>query len=484
MAKTCVNFSKKCGGCPLLALPYPRQTAEKQQRLQKLLGGFAPVAPLRTMAEPWHYRNKAIASFATQQGKLVCGLYAEGTHKVLPSADCLLQNEVLNRTLAAVQDAARACRYTAFDEDKRTGLLRHVVLRCSRKGQVLVTLVTPGPELPGSRNFCAALRKKAPWVVSIVQNINPTVSSAVLGSREKTLYGPGFVLDTLCGLQFAISSRSFYQVNPRQTEVLYRAALDAAKLTGKETVVDAYCGIGTIGLCAAPHAGQVIGVERNPAAVKDAAANARHNKLSNAKFVCADATEWMAAAADEGLHPDVVFLDPPRAGSTPECIAAVAKMAPRRVVYVSCDPETLARDVAIFARHGYKAKGFTPVDLFPQTRHVETVVLLSHKKADSYIHIDVEFGEGEGKIPVDSIAKRAETYKPKEKVTYKMIKEYIEAKYGFKVHTAYIAEVKRNLGLPMYDAPNAVEELKQPRKHPTPEKVEAIKDALRYFAVI
>ena len=484
MAKTCVNFSKKCGGCPLLALPYPRQTAEKQQRLQKLLGGFAPVAPLRTMVEPWHYRNKAIASFATQQGKLVCGLYAEGTHKVLPSADCLLQNEVLNRTLAAVQDAARACRYTAFDEDKRTGLLRHVVLRCSRKGQVLVTLVTPGPELPGSRNFCAALRKKAPWVVSIVQNINPTLRSAVLGNREKTLYGPGFVLDTLCGLQFAISSRSFYQVNPQQTEVLYRAALDAAKLTGKETVVDAYCGIGTIGLCAAPHAGQVIGVERNPAAVKDAAANARHNKLTNAKFVCADATEWMTAAAGEGLHPDVVFLDPPRAGSTPECIAAVAKMAPRRVVYVSCDPETLARDTALFARHGYKAKGFTPVDLFPQTRHVETVVLLSHKKADSYIHIDVEFGEGEGKIPVDSIAKRAEAYKPKEKVTYKMIKEYIEAKYGFKVHTAYIAEVKRNLGLPMYDAPNAVEELKQPRKHPTPEKVEAIKDALRYFAVI
>ena len=484
MAKTCVNFSKKCGGCPLLALPYPRQTAEKQQRLQKLLGGFAPVAPLRTMAEPWHYRNKAIASFATQQGKLVCGLYAEGTHKVLPSVDCLLQNEVLNRTLAAVQDAARACRYTAFDEDKRTGLLRHVVLRCSRKGQVLVTLVTPGPELPGSRNFCAALRKKAPWVVSIVQNINPTLSSAVLGNREKTLYGPGFVLDTLCGLQFAISSRSFYQVNPRQTEVLYRAALDAAKLTGKETVVDAYCGIGTIGLCAAPHAGQVIGVERNPAAVKDAAANARHNKLSNAKFVCADATEWMAAAADEGLHPDVVFLDPPRAGSTPECITAVAKMAPRRVVYISCDPETLARDVAIFARHGYKAKGFTPVDLFPQTRHVETVVLLSHKKADSYIHIDVEFGEGEGKIPVDSIAKRAEAYKPKEKVTYKMIKEYIEAKYGFKVHTAYIAEVKRNLGLPMYDAPNAVEELKQPRKHPTAEKVEAIKDALKHFEII
>ena len=484
MPNTCVNYEKKCGGCPLLALPYREQLAKKQARLQELLGGFAPVKAVQGMAEPLHYRNKAIASFATQRGKLVCGLYAEGTHRVLPGADCLLQEEILNKTLATVLDAARACRWTAYDEDRGTGLLRHTVLRSSGDGKVLVTLVTPGPDLPGSKNFCTALRKKAPWVVSIVQNINPTRSSAVLGSREKTLYGPGFVLDTLCGTQFAISSRSFYQVNRTQTEVLYKKALELAKLTGRETVIDAYCGIGAIGLCAAPRAKQVIGVERNPAAVKDAAANARRNKIANARFVCADATEWMAAAAGEGLHPDVVFLDPPRAGSTPECIAAVNKMKPRRVVYVSCDPETLARDVAAFTRLGWRAAKFCPVDLFPQTKHVETVVLLSHKKADSYIHIDVEFGEGEGKIPVDSIAKRAEAYKPKEKVTYKMIKEYIEAKYGFKVHTAYIAEVKRNLGLPMYDAPNAVEELKQPRKHPTPEKVEAIKDALRYFAVI
>ena len=484
MPNTCVNYEKKCGGCPLLALPYREQLAKKQARLQELLGGFAPVKAVQGMAEPLHYRNKAIASFATQRGKLVCGLYAEGTHRVLPGADCLLQEEILNKTLAAVLDAACVCRWTAYDEDRGTGLLRHTVLRSSGDGKVLVTLVTPGPDLPGSKNFCTALRKKAPWVVSIVQNINTTRSSAVLGSREKTLYGPGFVLDTLCGTQFAISSRSFYQVNRTQTEVLYKKALELAKLTGRETVIDVYCGIGTIGLCAAPLAKQVIGVERNPAAVKDAAANARRNKIANARFVCADATEWMAAAAGEGLRPDVVFLDPPRAGSTPECIAAVNKMKPRRVVYVSCDPETLARDVAAFTRLGWRAAKFCPVDLFPQTKHVETVVLLSHKKADSYIHIDVEFGEGEGKIPVDSIAKRAEAYKPKEKVTYKMIKEYIEAKYGFKVHTAYIAEVKRDLGLPMYDAPNAVEELKQPRKHPTPEKVEAIKDALRYFAVI
>ena len=484
MPNTCVNYEKKCGGCPLLALPYREQLAQKQARLQELLGGFAPVKAVQGMAEPLHYRNKAIASFATQRGKLVCGLYAEGTHRVLPGADCLLQEEILNKTLAAVLDAARACRWTAYDEDRGAGLLRHTVLRSSGDGKVLVTLVTPGPDLPGSKNFCTTLRKKAPWVVSIVQNINPTRSSAVLGSREKTLYGPGFVLDTLCGTQFAISSRSFYQVNRTQTEVLYKKALELAKLTGRETVIDAYCGIGTIGLCAAPLAKQVIGVERNPAAVKDAAANARRNKIANARFVCADATEWMAAAAGEGLHPDVVFLDPPRAGSTPECIAAVNKMKPRRVVYVSCDPETLARDVAAFTRLGWRAAKFCPVDLFPQTKHVETVVLLSHKKPDSVINVKVEFGEGEGKIPLDNIEKRAESYKPKERVTYKMIKEYIEEKYGFKVHTAYIAEVKRDLGLPMYDAPNAVEELKQPRKHPTPEKVEAIKDALKHFEII
>ena len=215
-----------------------------------------------------------------------------------------------------------------------------------------------------------------------------------------------------------------------------------------------------------------------------AIANARRNHIENARFLCADAGEAARYLEGEGVRPDVVCVDPPRKGLAEDVVDTIADMGPERVVYVSCDPGTLGRDVKRFAGRGYTLKKAVAVDMFPRTAHVETVVLLSHKKADSYIHIDVEFGEGEGKIPVDSIAKRAEAYKPKEKVTYKMIKEYIEAKYGFKVHTAYIAEVKRDLGLPMYDAPNAVEELKQPKKHPTPEKVEAIKDALRYFAVI
>ena len=424
------------------------------------------------MAEPLHYRNKAIASFATQRGKLVCGLYAEGTHRVLPGADCLLQEKILNKTLAAVLDAARACRWTAYDEDRGTGLLRHTVLRSSCSGKVLVTLVTPGPDLPGSKNFCTALRKKAPWVVSIVQNINPTRSSAVLGSREKTLYGPGFVLDTLCGTQFAISSRSFYQVNRTQTEVLYKKALELAKLPGRETVIDAYCGIGTIGLCAAPLAKQVIGVARNPAAVKDAAANARRNKIVIARFVCADATEWMAAAAGEGLHPDVVFLDPPRAGSTPECIAAVNKMKPRRVVYVSCDPETLARDVAAFTRLGWRAAKFCPVDLFPQTKHVETVVLLSKGEVDSK------------KIRVEFSLEDMDMSEFQDGATYPQIKEYVLEHTGLKVSNLYISQIKRKCGIGVgknYNLPKS-EDSRQPQC--PQEKEKAIREAFKYFGMI
>ena len=234
----------------------------------------------------------------------------------------------------------------------------------------------------------------------------------------------------------------------------------------------------------ASRAKKLIGAEIIPSAVENARKNAAHNHVANAEFLCGDAKDAARILYERGERPDVIVIDPPRKGCDAAVITTIAAMRPTRVVYVSCDPATLARDLKQFTAEDYNIEAVTPVDMFPGTAHVETVVLLSHKKADSYIHIDVEFGEGEGKIPVDSIAKRAEAYKPKEKVTYKMIKEYIEAKYGFKVHTAYIAEVKRDLGLPMYDAPNAVEELKQPRKHPTPEKVEAIKDALRYFAVI
>ena len=226
-------------------------------------------------------------------------------------------------------------------------------------------------------------------------------------------------------------------------------------------------------------------MELNQDAVRDAVNNAKLNQISNIRFYCNDAGRFMVNMAERGDRADVVIMDPPRSGSTEEFMDSIKKMGADKLVYISCNPETLARDLRYMKKLGYRVDGnAVGVDMFAETYHVETVVLLSHKKPDGHINVKVEFGEGEGKVPLDNIAKRAEEYKPKERVTYKMIKEYIEAKYGFKVHTAYIAEVKRDLGLPMYDAPNAVEELKQPRKHPTVEKVEAIKDALKHFEVI
>ena len=477
MPVTCTNYKLKCGGCPLLNQPYPDQLKRKQQLEQCLLGRFAPVSPVLGQAEPWHYRNKAIATFATgPRGRLTCGIYAAGTHRVLPYTDCLLQDTVINQTIAAVLEAARACRWPAFEEDRGTGLLRHVLVRRGKtSGQVLVVLVTAQENLPGSRNFVKALREKAPWVTSVVQNCNPRRTSAVLGSDVRTLYGPGKITDTLCGLQFAISPRSFYQVNPEQTEVLYAKAIEFAALTGKETVIDAYCGIGTIGLCAAGRAKQVIGVERNPDAVRNACANAAANKINNARFICADATDWMRAAAqpNSGLpHPDVVFLDPPREGSTPACIDAVAAMKPKRVVYVSCNPETLARDLTHLTRRGWKALKIQPVDMFPHTEHVETVVLLSKGEVDSK------------KIRVEFSLEDMDMSEFQDGATYTQIKDYVLEHSGLKVSNLYISQIKRKCGIEVgknYNLPKS-EDSRQPMC--PPEKEKAIREAFKYFGMI
>ena len=340
------------------------------------------------------------------------------------------------------------------------------------------------PILPSKNNFVKALLKLHPEITTVAINVNNRNTSMVLGDKEHVIYGKGYIEDELCGKRFRISPKSFYQVNPVQTEILYGKALEYAGLTGKETVVDAYCGTGTIGMIASDKAGKVIGVELNADAVRDARSNAKANQIRNIQFYQNDAGKFLVEMASQGAKVDVVMMDPPRSGSTEEFMSSVVQIGPERIVYVSCNPETLVRDLKYFNKKGYRVVKGVGVDMFPFTEHVETVVLLSHKKPDGHINVKVEFGEGEGKVPLDNIAKRAEGYKPKERVTYKMIKEYIEAKYGFKVHTAYIAEVKRDLGLPMYDAPNAVEELKQPRKHPTAEKVEAIKDALKHFEII
>ena len=476
----------KCGGCQLTRLSYAEQLQWKQQRVAELLDGICEVRPILGMDDPFHYRNKVHAVLSVDKaGKPISGVYAMGTHRVVPVRHCLIEDRRADRIIQTIVAMLPAYKLRIYNEYTHRGFLRHILIRTGHvTGQIMVVLVATSLEFPGKKAFVQELIQRHPEITTVVLNCNQRETSMVLGTKEITLYGEGYMEDELCGKRFRISPQSFYQVNAKQCEVLYRTAIDAAHLTGAETLLDAYCGTGTIGLCASDGCKQLIGVELNADAIRDAKENARRNGVENARFLCDDAGRFMQKLAKEGNAPDVVMMDPPRAGSDQKFLQSLLMLKPKRVVYVSCNPETLARDLRVLVDGGYRAEWATPVDMFPGTEHVETVVLLSHKRADSYIHIDVEFGEGEGKIPVDSIAKRAEAYKPKEKVTYKMIKEYIEAKFGFKVHTAYIAEVKRNLGLPMYDAPNAVEELKQPRRHPTPEKVEAIKDALRYFAVI
>ena len=348
----------------------------------------------------------------------------------------------------------------------------------------MVVVSVNAKSLPKREKLISKLRKVSDRIISIVLNINTKRNNLVLTEENVILWGKDRISDTLCGVKFDISPQSFFQVNPVQTEKLYSKALEYADIDENTSVMDIYCGIGTISLCAAKNAKSVVGVEIVERAIEDAKENAVKNDIENAIFYADSAENIVPKLIEKGERPDVVILDPPRKGSDESTLTAIIKAQPKRVVYVSCNPATLARDARFLNDNGYTITATTAFDLFPHTSHVETVVLLSHKKPDGHINIKVEFGEGEGKVPLDNIAKRAEEYKPKERVTYKMIKEYIEAKYGFKVHTAYIAEVKRDLGLPMYDAPNAVEELKQPRKHPTAEKVEAIKDALKYFGVI
>ena len=479
---------KKCGGCQLQNLSYPEQLEFKQRKVEKLLKRFCTVEQIIGMKTPYHYRNKVQAAFYTdKKGKIISGVYQSGSHHVVGIDSCQMEDVIADKIIVAVRKLLPSFRMTTYNEDTGKGFLRHILVkRGFATNQIMLVLVTGTPVFPSKNNFVKAILKQFPEITTIVQNINPYRTNLVLGDNQKVLYGKGYIEDILCGCRFRISPKSFYQINPVQTEVLYGKAIEFANLKGNETVLDTYCGIGTIGIIAAKNgAGNVIGAELNGDAVRDAIVNARANNLKNIRFYKADAGEFMREAADEDEKPDVVFMDPPRAGSDRKFLDSLIKMSPKKVVYVSCNPETLARDLAYLTQNSpYKAQKIQPVDMFPHTAHIETVVLLSRKKPDGHINVKVEFGEGEGKLPLDNIAKRAEEYKPKERVTYKMIKEYIEAKYSFKVHTAYIAEVKRDLGLPMYDAPNAVEELKQPRKHPTAEKVEAIKDALRYFEIM
>ena len=474
----------RCGGCDFRHMDREEELEAKRQRVQDALrriGGSDVTVETIFSGEPLHYRNKSQYPVSAD-GQV--GFYKARSHQVIPVDCCRIQKPQADAAAEALRRYIRECGVPCYDERTRRGLVRHLYVRTNSAGQSLVCVLVNGRKLPCEDALVSFMRQALPNAVGVVLGVNTQPTGAVLGSEYRTLWGADVLEDTLCGLSFRLSVPSFYQVNHDMAEVLYDTAVDFAGLTGHETVLDLYCGAGTITQVLARQARHVIGGEIVPEAIRDARASARRNGVENVEFLEGDAADVAAELTRRQLRPDVICVDPPRKGLVPEVIASIAAMAPRRVVYVSCDPGTLGRDVKRFAEMGYLTRRAVAVDLFPRTRHVETVVLLSHKKPDGHINVKVEFGEGEGKVPLDNIAKRAEEYKPKERVTYKMIKEYIEAKYGFKVHTAYIAEVKRDLGLPMYDAPNAVEELKQPRKHPTAEKVEAIKDALKHFEVI
>ena len=483
--------ARQCGGCQLQAVSYEEQKAFKEKKLRghlERIGGFKelPMEPLIGMDEPYHYRNKAQFPVGrNKEGRIVTGFYAGRTHAIIENRDCALgipQNkEVLDRVIAHMEKYNIA----PYDEMTGKGLVRHIFVRYGFfTGELMVCLIINGQDLPHQKELVEKLGE-IPGMTSISLNINKKRNNVILGDKVKTIWGKEYITDKIGDISYEISPLSFFQVNPHQTWKLYSKALEYADLHGEETVWDLYCGIGTISLFLAQKAKFVRGVEIVPAAIEDARRNAHLNEIDNVEFFVGKAEEVLPREYEKnGVYADVIVVDPPRKGCDEMLLKTILKMQPKRVVYVSCDSATLARDLRFLCDNGYELKKVCGVDQFPQTVHVETVVLLSHKKPDSVINVKVEFGEGEGKIPLDNIEKRAESYKPKERVTYKMIKEYIEAKHGFKVHTAYIAEVKRDLGLPMYDAPNAVEELKQPRKHPTPEKVEAIKDALKHFEVI
>lgn len=370
--------SGRCGGCQYLDIPYEEQLKKKQASLQALLGSYCKVYPVKGMDHPYHYRNKVHAVFGYRKGEAVSGVYEAGTHNLLPVETCLIEDEKADEIIGTIRGMLKSFKIRTYDEDTGYGLLRHVLVRRGiATGELMVVLVTASPVFPSKNNFVKALREKHPEITTIVQNINGRGTSMVLGEKEHVLYGKGYIEDVLCGCRFRISPRSFYQINPIQTEYLYEKAIELAGLTGTETVLDAYCGIGTIGIIASRQAGQVIGVELNPDAVRDGVQNARCNSRENIRFFCNDATKFMMQMAENGAYADVVFMDPPRSGSTREFIQAVAAVKAKRVVYVSCGPDTLARDLEVFRKAGYKAAGAWGYDLFPQTSHCEVVVLMS-----------------------------------------------------------------------------------------------------------
>ena len=466
-------YAGKCGGCAYRHLTYPEELWAKRQRVQDALtriGGLdLTVEEILGAKNPEHYRNKSQYPVGAD-GSI--GFFQARTHKVVPIRRCLIQTEAADRTAQAVGEWMRRYKISAYDETTGKGLVRHVCVRVNRKGESLCCVVVNGNKVPREPELAAYVTAAVPHTVGVLLNSNTRRGNVVLGDKYRTLFGRNYLMDTLCGLEFKLSMPSFYQVNRDQAEVLYGKALKFAGLTGNETVLDLYCGIGTITLCLAKAAKRVIGAEIVPPAIRDAKENALRNHIENAEFFCGDAADIAAKLESDGLRPDVVTVDPPRKGLAPEVIASVAAMGPEKVVYVSCDPATLGRDVKIFREFGYEAKRAAAVDMFPGTAHVETVVLLSKGEVDSK------------KIRVEFSLEDMDMSEFQDGATYPQIKEYVLEHTGLKVSSLYISQVKRKCGLEVgknYNLPKSVDS-KQPQC--PPEKEKAIREALKYFQMI
>ena len=379
--ETVCSVAKKCGGCRYQGVSYQEQLRRKQRITEGLLKKFGKVEPIIGMEDLYYYRNIVHAAFGRdRKGNVISGIYEEKSHRIVSVDDCMIEDKKSQEIIRTIRGMLKSFKIKTYDEDTGYGLLRHVLVRRGfSTGEIMVVLVTVSPIFPSKNNFVKALRKEYPEITTVVLNVNDRQTSMVLGEREKPIFGPGFIKDRLCGCMFRISPKSFYQVNPVQTEILYQTAIDYASLTGKETVIDAYCGIGTIGLIAAKEAGKVIGVELNKDAVKDARINAKENKITNAAFYQGDAGRFMVEMAAKGEKADVVFMDPPRAGSDERFLSSVVKLSPKKVIYISCNPETLARDLKYLTKHHYKVEKIQPVDMFPFCDHCETVCSLSRK---------------------------------------------------------------------------------------------------------
>lgn len=481
-----------CGGCMYQTMDYQAQVKMKAEQIQSIMdaavdGYSYTFEGVKESPKEFAYRNKMEFSFGDEykDGPLSLGLHKKGsTYDVLTASDCKLVHEDMTQILSCVLDYFKERGVSCYKKMQHIGYLRHLLLRRGdTTGEILVNLVTTTQE---EHDLAPLVEKLLALpvegkIVGILHILNDSLSDVVQSDETKILYGQDYFYEKIMGLEFKITPFSFFQPNSRGAEVLYSTVREYIGDIHDMTVYDLFSGTGTIAQVLAPVAKQVIGVEIIEEAVEAAKENAERNGLHNCRFIAGDVFKVLDEIEEK---PDVIVLDPPRDGIHPKALPKILDYGVENIVYISCKATSLARDLEMIQARGYRVVKCTAVDQFCQTVHVESIVLLSHKSPDSHIDVKVEFGEGEEKVPLDKIAERAKQYQPAPRVTYKMIQEYIEEKYGFKVHTAYIAEVKRNLGLPMYDAPNMVEELKQPRRHPTAEKVEAIKDALKHFGVI